>query len=303
MSDPVVDQITELVTQNKVVLFMKGNRHFPQCGFSAAVVRILDELLPNYKTVNVLTEPAIREGVKVYSKWPTIPQLYVGGEFVGGSDIIRDLHASGELQKLLGVTVEAPKPPTIKVSDSAIKAFKDASTADEHPRLEIGAEFQVELSIDAKKADDLAVDVSGVTFLFDKASARRADGLSIDFVPGDAGGFKIDNPNEPPHVKSLSVKQLKEMIDRGDKFDLFDVRPENERDKAKLKEAKIFDEAARNEIAAYDKNRQIVLHCHHGGRSRAAAEQLVRQGFRNVYNVEGGIDAWSTHADPSLPRY
>src|SRR5665213_943425 len=155
MSDPVVDQITELVTQNKVVLFMKGNRHFPQCGFSAAVVRILDELLPAYKTVNVLTEPAIRDAVKTYSKWPTIPQLYVGGEFIGGSDIIRDMHASGELQKLLGVTVEAPKPPKITVSAAAATAFKEASSGEEHPRIEIGAEFQVELSIDAPKADDI----------------------------------------------------------------------------------------------------------------------------------------------------
>ena len=303
MSDPVHDQITELVTSNKVVLFMKGNRHFPQCGFSAAVVRILDELLPAYKTVNVLTEPAIRDGVKVYSKWPTIPQLYVGGEFIGGSDIIRDMHASGELQKLLGVTVEAPKAPKITLSAAAATAFKEASTPDEFPRMEIGPEFQVELSIDQKKPEDIVVEVSGVTFLFDAASARRADGLSVDFVPGDAGGFKIENPNEPPHVKSLSVKQLKEMLDRGDKFDLYDVRPENERDKAKLEKAKIFDEAARKEVAGFEKNRQIVLHCHHGGRSRAAADQLVSQGFRNVFNVEGGIDAWSTQIDPSVPRY
>ena len=303
MSDPVVEQISELVTQNKVVLFMKGNRHFPQCGFSAAVVRILDELLPAYKTVNVLTEPEIREGIKAYSKWPTIPQLYVGGEFIGGSDIIRDTHASGDLQKVLGVTVEAPKPPTITVSESAAKAFKEASSGTDHPRLEIGPEFQVELSIDEKKAEDIVVEASGVTFLFDGASARRADGIKIDFVPGDAGGFKIENPNEPPHVKSLSVKQLKDMIDRGDKFDLFDVRPTIERDKAKLEKARMFDEAARKEVESFDKNRQIVLHCHHGGRSRAAAEQLVAQGFRNVFNVEGGIDAWSTHVDPTVPRY
>lgn len=303
MSDPVHDQITELVTQNKVVLFMKGNRHFPQCGFSAAVVRILDELLPSYKTVNVLTEPGIRDAIKVYSKWPTIPQLYVDGEFVGGSDIVRDMAASGELQKMLGVKVEAPKPPSIKVSDAAAKAFREASTADEHPRLEIGPEFQVELSIDKKNAQDIAVVASGVTFLFDVASARRADGISIDFVPGESGGFKIDNPNEPPRVKAMHVKQLKELIDRGEELDLYDVRPTAERDRAKIERAEMLDEAVRAKLETADKNRMIVLHCHHGGRSRAAAEQLVKQGFRNVHNLEGGIEAWSTQIDPKVPRY
>lgn len=303
MSDPVHEQITELVTQNKVVLFMKGNRHFPQCGFSAAVVRILDELLPAYKTVNVLTEPGIRDGIKVYSKWPTIPQLYVDGQFVGGSDIVRDMAASGELQELLGVKVEPVKAPSIKVTAAAAKAFQDAATATDFPRIEIGPEFQVELSIDEKRPNDIAVEASGVTFLFDPSSARRADGISIDFVPGEAGGFKIDNPNEPPRVKAMHVQQLKDMLDRGDDFDLYDVRPTAERDRAKLEKAIMLDEAVREKLTKADKNRTIVLHCHHGGRSRAAAEQLVKQGFRNVYNLEGGIDAWSTQIDPKIARY
>ncbi|HEX7664047.1 MAG TPA: Grx4 family monothiol glutaredoxin [Polyangiaceae bacterium] len=303
MSDPVHEQISELIKENKVVLFMKGNRHFPQCGFSAAVVRILDELLPQYKTVNVLTEPGIREGIKEFSKWPTIPQLYIDGEFVGGSDIVRDMASSGELAKALGVKVEAPKAPTLKVSASAAAAFKDASTADEFPRIEIGQDFQVELSIDKKNAQDIVVEVSGVTFLFDATSARRADGLAIDFVPGEAGGFKIDNPNEPPRVKSMSVQQLKEALDRKDDFDLYDVRPTAERDRAKLEQAVMLDESVRAKLQSADKSRMIVIHCHHGGRSRAAAEQLVKQGFRNVYNLEGGIDAWSQQIDSKIARY
>ncbi len=303
MSDPVHEQITELINQNKVVLFMKGNRHFPQCGFSAAVVRILDELLPQYKTVNVLTEPGIRDAIKEFSKWPTIPQLYVDGEFVGGSDIVRDMASSGELAKMLGVKVEAPKAPTLKISAAAAAAFKDASTADEFPRVEISPEFHVELSIDKKSPEDIAVEASGVTFLFDAASARRADGLSIDFVGGESGGFKIDNPNEPPRVKQMHVQQLKEMLDRGDDFDLYDVRPTVERDRAKLEKAIMLDEAVREKLQAGDKNRLIVLHCHHGTRSRAAAEQLVKQGFRNVHNLEGGIDAWSQLIDATIARY
>ncbi|MGH0033040.1 MAG: Grx4 family monothiol glutaredoxin [Myxococcota bacterium] len=94
-------RIDEIVKQHRVVLFMKGDRRVPQCGFSATVVQILDTLLPEYATVNVLEDPEIREGIKEYSSWPTIPQLYVDGEFQGGCDIVREMYDKGELQTLL----------------------------------------------------------------------------------------------------------------------------------------------------------------------------------------------------------
>jgi monothiol glutaredoxin len=96
-------RIDEIVAGNRVVLFMKGSRGFPQCGFSAQVVSILDRFVPEYRTVDVLQDPEIREGVKEYSSWPTIPQLYVAGEFLGGCDIITEMFQTGELeQKLAG---------------------------------------------------------------------------------------------------------------------------------------------------------------------------------------------------------
>ena len=105
LSEPLRKQISELVAQNRVVLFMKGPRRMPQCGFSAQVVKILDALLPSYETVDVLRSPEIRDGIKAISQWPTIPQLYVDGQFIGGCDIVREMNASGELQKLIGVQV------------------------------------------------------------------------------------------------------------------------------------------------------------------------------------------------------
>ena len=93
----VQDWIRKTVADNDVVLFMKGNRHFPQCGFSAKVVGFLDRLASDYKTVNILEDQSLRDGMKEYSSWPTFPQLYVDGQLVGGADIVRDLHASGEL--------------------------------------------------------------------------------------------------------------------------------------------------------------------------------------------------------------
>ena len=105
MSEDVRSRIDGLVKQHRVLLFMKGDRHVPQCGFSAQVVQILDSLLPDYATVDVLADASIRDGIKEYSAWPTIPQLYVDGEFQGGCDIITEMYQSGELHQALGVDV------------------------------------------------------------------------------------------------------------------------------------------------------------------------------------------------------
>ena len=100
MSD-VQQRIGELVSQNDIVLFMKGSTLFPQCGFSSRAVAILDHLRVAYETVDVLADQDIRNGIKQYSDWPTVPQLYVRGEFVGGSDIMMEMFESGELKQLV----------------------------------------------------------------------------------------------------------------------------------------------------------------------------------------------------------
>ncbi len=101
MTNPVFDRIQKDISQNDVVLYMKGTTLMPMCGFSAAVVQILQQLDVTFKDVNVLEDADIRQGVKDYASWPTIPQLYVKGEFVGGCDIIREMYENGELQTLL----------------------------------------------------------------------------------------------------------------------------------------------------------------------------------------------------------
>ena len=102
LNESLRKQLSELLASNRVVLFMKGTRQMPQCGFSAQVVQILNKLLPSYETVDVLDSPEMRDGIKEFSQWPTIPQLYVGGQFIGGCDIVREMNASGELQSLIG---------------------------------------------------------------------------------------------------------------------------------------------------------------------------------------------------------
>ena len=101
MSDPVSARIQSEISANKVMLFMKGNAMFPQCGFSARVVQILTHMGVPFQTANVLEDAGLREGIKAFSNWPTVPQLYVDGEFIGGCDIVTEMYQSGELEGLM----------------------------------------------------------------------------------------------------------------------------------------------------------------------------------------------------------
>ena len=95
------DKISNLIEENKILLFMKGNPKFPQCGFSSLACQILDASGAKYETVDVLQDQDVREGIKTYSNWPTIPQLYINKEFIGGADILREMYESGELTKVI----------------------------------------------------------------------------------------------------------------------------------------------------------------------------------------------------------
>ena len=101
MTDALKTRITETISSNRIMLFMKGNPSMPQCGFSAAVVGILKEVGVPFGSYNILADQELREGLKEFSSWPTYPQLYVDGKLIGGADIVRDLHAKGELQQIL----------------------------------------------------------------------------------------------------------------------------------------------------------------------------------------------------------
>jgi monothiol glutaredoxin len=101
ITNPVYERIKQDLADNEVVLYMKGSPVFPQCGFSAAVVQILTNLGVRFKGIDVLTDPSLRQGIKEFSQWPTVPQLYVKGDFVGGCDIVREMYETGELEEFL----------------------------------------------------------------------------------------------------------------------------------------------------------------------------------------------------------
>jgi len=304
ISDALRTRLSGLVTNHPVVLFMKGTRRTPQCGFSAQVVQILDERLSDYETVDVLSSAEIRDGIKEFTQWPTIPQLFINGEFVGGCDIVRALKESGELDQLLSKPASAPPLPVIRITPAALAAFQSAlgDAQGEVLHLKIDAQFQNDLYFAPREPGTLEVSVEGLGLFLDPPSARRANGMSIDFIDGANAGFKIENPNQPPAVKQLSPADAKALIDRA-LLELFDVRPPHERALANIPAARALDEAGQQYLFSLDKNAPIAFLCHHGMRSQAAAEQLLAEGFRNVHNVKGGIHAWSQTVDPSLPQY
>ena len=229
---PINERIQELVNTNSVLLFMKGNRQAPQCGFSARVIEVLDSILPEYETVDVLSDPDIRDGIKTFSSWPTIPQLYVNGEFLGGCDIITEMAASGELFPALGVEPPPEIQPTIHLSDDAQEALLQAvqNSGGEGQLLRIGIDpaWQPSLSMSEPGPMDVVCQAGQVQILVDRLCAARVDGISIDLVDGPEGrGFKVENPNAP-RLRELSVGDLKAMMDAGEDFKLVDVRTPSE---------------------------------------------------------------------------
>ena len=305
--DPQLRQkFDQMVGSDSVVLFMKGTRSFPQCGFSASVVNILNTLIPKYTTVNVLSDPDVRSNLKEYSDWPTFPQLFIKGEFVGGADIVRQMFETGELEKKLGDLVAPAKPVQLTISARAASeltgALKDGSPGDVI-HLTITPSWEHQLDLGPKEASHVTIESGGVTVQLDRASAAKANGVQIDFIEDATGaGFKIDNPNRPPMVREIGPKELKALLDAGTVKHVYDVRTPKEREVATIGATPILDDAAMAAIEQLPKETPLAFYCHHGNRSRGAADHFLKAGFKTVYNLTGGIDAWS-QIDPSIKRY
>ncbi|WP_242112459.1 Grx4 family monothiol glutaredoxin [Luteimonas aquatica] len=305
--DPTVRaRIDGLLQANRIVLFMKGEPRAPQCGFSAKAVAALGALEADYAHVDVLADPQIREGIKAYGDWPTIPQLYIDGELVGGSDIIEQMVNSGELHAALGLPPPDRTPPSITVTPAAAamlrKAVEDAG-AGVVVRLEIDRAFRTRLQLAPEDAAALTAESEGVRLQIDLAGARRADGLRIDFVDDERGrGLAIDNPNAPPPVRELLPREAAARLDEG-RLTIVDVRPPEERAQAAIRVAFSTLDQGAAALEALPRDTPLAFLCHHGGRSAQAAEHFRQLGFREVYNIVGGIEDWSASVDAQVPRY
>ncbi|MBT2766913.1 Grx4 family monothiol glutaredoxin [Stenotrophomonas sp. ISL-67] len=305
--DPALrSRIESILTADRVVLFMKGQPSMPQCGFSAKAVGALQDLGVEFAHVNVLADADIREGIKAYGEWPTIPQLYIEGELVGGSDIILQMASSGELSSVLGLAAPDRTPPNITVTPAAVEmlrgALADAPGAS--LQLSIDASFQPNFQLAPHDDSAIAAESNGLRVQFDLTSARRADGITIDWVDDIRGkGLAIDNPNAPKAVQELAVRDADDQR-RAGTLTVVDVRPADERAIAAIEGTfDTFDGDNRARLEALPKDTPLAFLCHHGGRSAQAAEQFRALGFSKVYNITGGIDAWSDAVDNSVPKY
>lgn len=305
--DPALrSRIESILNANRVVLFMKGQPSMPQCGFSAKAVGALQDLGMEFDHVNVLADAEIREGIKAYGEWPTIPQLYIDGELIGGSDIILQMAGSGELSSVLGLAAPDRTPPRITVTPAAVEMLRGALADSPGAALQLGidARFQPNFQLAPHDDNAIAAESNGLRVQFDLASARRAEGITIDWVDDIRGkGLAIDNPNAPKAVQELSVRDADDQL-RAGSITVVDVRPADERAIAAINAPfETFDGDNRARLEALPKDTALAFLCHHGGRSAQAAEQFRALGFTKVSNITGGIDAWSNEVDNGVPKY
>ncbi|GAB4183538.1 MAG: Grx4 family monothiol glutaredoxin [Wenzhouxiangellaceae bacterium] len=306
ITDSVRNRIETYLQSDRVVLFMKGTPQQPMCGFSAKTAGILDGLVGSYTTVNVLADEEIRQGIKDYGQWPTIPQLYIDQELVGGCDIVTDMYESGELHRSLGLPEPDRTPPTITITDNAAEQIRIAMA--EHPEtavfLSVDAQWEPGFSLRPVQGGEIATEANGIRVLMDVNTAPRARGAVIDWQDGPAGsGLTIDLPEAPAPVKMLLPTELKQRLDSGEELLLVDVRQADERAKAAFPGAETLDQESLQRLQALPSDTPLVFICHHGRSSMGAAQHFRKRGFTQVFNLEGGIDAWSQQVDPSIPRY
>lgn len=300
MTSPALDpelkhKIEQQIAAHRVVLYMKGSPRMPQCGFSARTAGVLDELLHgDYVSYNVLEDDAIREGIKAYGDWPTIPQLYVDGELVGGCDIITEMYNAGELHSLFGLAAPDRSPPEIEITDKALEKIKGflAAYPGQHLHLSIGSDWDSQFQVGPRGGHEIVTQASGLTVLLDLASAQRARGARIDWVETVQGeGLKLDLPGAPPPVQAMSAMQLQQRLNEGERLLVVDTRREEDRLAKPLDFAKALDAELMAELKDADRNLPLVFVCYIGETSHKIAEHYRKQGFMQVYNLEGGATA------------
>lgn len=297
LSEATREKIEQQISSHRVVLYMKGTPQQPQCGFSAKTAGILDGLAPGYVTVDVLSDEDVRQGIKVYSDWPTIPQLYVDGELVGGCDIISDMYNSGELHQALGLSIPDRTPPEIRISDKA--ADKIRAGMEGHDGLglhmSIDANWTPQFALQPLQGSEISATSNDITLYFDLESAQRAQGAEIDWIDAfDGSGLDVMLPGAPPPVKGLLPDALKTMMDNHATPLLVDVRTPTDRENGEpLTGALVLDKDVLDDLQSRPKETPMVFICNIGKSSRGAAEHFRKLGFIDLYSLEGGIQAWN----------
>lgn len=258
---------------------------------------ILDELTGgDYASFNVLEDETIREGIKDYGNWPTIPQLYIERELVGGCDIITEMYNAGELHGMLGLEKPDRTPPEIEITDAAaekIRGFLEAYPG-QHLHFTIGTDWNAQFQVGPRQGHEIEAESNGIGVLMDLASAQRARGARIDWAETLQGeGLKLDLPGAPAPVRQMTPAELQQRMNAGERILVIDTRAEADRHDRPLEFARPLDADLMAELNDGDPNLPLVFVCNVGESSQQYAEHYRKQGYREVYNLAGGAEALS----------
>jgi monothiol glutaredoxin len=302
ISESARQTIEGLLEEHRVLLFMKGTPSMPQCGFSAKAVGILGSVAPGFGSFNVLEDQDVREGIKEFGNWPTIPQLYIDRELVGGSDIISQMFNAGELHQMLGLEAPDRTPPEISISDSAAQAIlsgmEGQAGGDLH--FQIDEYWRAQFMLQPAAGGEIKVEANGVVLYLDVISAQRARGVEIDFTESFQGtGLTVNIPLAPPPVGHMSVQDLKSRLDEGADFMLVDTRSEADRAKVPFPHARGLDAQLMEELADLPRETELVFICNQGQSSVGTAEHYRKEGFTRLVSVDGGVNQWVQDFGPA----
>ena len=296
MNEQTKQSIENLVNNNTCVLFMKGNPQYPQCGFSSNTVKILQELVGDkFSYCNVLEDQNIREGIKEYGNWPTIPQLYINKELIGGNDIVTEMYNTGELQTLLDLPLPVKEPAAISITEKAQENIRKGiqNIGSKVLMLSIDSQYNTRFSIEEAKGYEIISHVEDIKIYMDVGTAKRANGLEIDWVEDLQGaGLVIKNPNEPKKIKQITKQDLMDGIQRGKYPNIYDVRPENMFLAQSIPGSKRLDKEGMQEIESFSKETPLVFVCNVGKTSQETCDFYRKKGYTNINNLIGGVSNW-----------
>ncbi|MBT6277969.1 MAG: Grx4 family monothiol glutaredoxin, partial [Chromatiales bacterium] len=258
------ERIESLISSNRVMLFMKGTPAQPQCGFSASTIGMLNNLVDDYGTFNVLADQDVREGIKSFSDWPTIPQLYVDGEFQGGCDLVTEMYNRGDLHQLFGLPEPDRTPPEVEMSDAAAAMMRGAveSNPGMHIHVSIDGSWEHDFKLGPAGGHEIRTTSNGIELLMNLETAQRARGLSLDVTEGVGGtSLTVDNPNMPPPVKDMGPQALDALRKAGEPHQLLDVRTPDERARAMIEGSVMLDQGNVDEFEKLDRETKLVFYC------------------------------------------
>lgn len=253
-------------------------------------------------TIDAATDPLFAEHVRDPATRAHFPLLCVRGALVGGVEVLRNLESTGKLEALLNPLTDA-RVPTIALSQKAAQVIQAALSGPEAClRIVISPEFDHDIAIDEGNPDDVQFRLGGIPCVLDEGSAARADGLAIDWIDqGETQGFRIDNPNRPDPVHFVDGAWVETHVGVRSDLLVIDVRSKLEYDAAHLPDAIALEASLIDALEAMNPHTPLFFYCKNGVKSRLAAERYQRNGFLQVYCLEGGLDAWHVQAFPQAP--